>query len=963
MLRPIRWMIPLLLLASLDAAEPLSPFSKAEQALAQGSLTEALAHYKALVTAQNPRIAAHAAFFSGQTLLRLERPLEAKSWLTRAEKGASKIGERSLLLYSRFHLALADSMAGQKKSALARLTALIPEVEKHAPELELRSRIEGLRIFASLHEAATLVEWGKALAKLIRTQPGILKGHEAGLQAALDELLTTGELEAGQTVLQLVQALPGGSRPVGNQWTVLEARARLVLGEGEKALTLLPWAPDLPLSWLLPRLRILAETGAAAQAIGEASAALPKRPLSEQEQLAGLAGHLSLSLGRFAEAAQFLEKALRSSNSETRVQALADGASLALAAGDHQTAIRRIRESGLRSETALRLLATALIAAQRGEEADTLIASSESNGSASLALLRAQVQAQTASNEASRAKARLLAERALETARQAGDDARAAWASLLLARLASTNLPALLEQGLQYAIQADDIRAKATALHDLGLEKLRQSDPAQALALLEQAAQLFEEWRLPWGSGERLYTSADWAGTRRHMALAHLLLGDQTAAWLAFEDSLSRELRESVLSSAAGEAARLRNELEESRQAGMPQASLRRIMLQISRLQPSSSKPDRVLSPQRFGEALAAQGSLAAMYLVWEDDKPGILFICRPDAIETVRLPSSASIRSNAQAFSQLVSRPLLERVWEPSLLGTRLADKRPAFLERGGWLRKNLLTPVLDAMSETGMTNLVLITDGTLSGMPFAAIPLEEKWAGPCLGDRIALSQPASASLWLAALIARQASGKVILAGDTGQRRIPDGRVFAALPGSQRELEAIASYYQKSSIILRGPAASISNLRHTLSLQAASIVHLATHGYFYTDPSDGRERGALLFSGPGTAGESLDERIIASLPLAGSLVTLSACETARGEVLAGEGMHSLMRAFLAAGARSVTASLWQIGDRATAEYMALYYQCLKAGLSPPQAHRAVRARLAATGSEPSKRAAFVCSG
>jgi len=969
--RTIQRIIPLLLLVTLRAAEPVQPFAGAEQALAAGRLAEALSRYSALASDRDPRVAAYAAFFSGQTLLRLQRPLEAGPWFARAEAAAPAIGDRSLLFYSRFHHAMADSMAGQKQSALARLDSLVPEAATAERDLALRARIEGLRISAALsgagHEPAgstSLADRGNALAALIRTSPLILTGHAPELQTALDELVASGDTRAGETALSVLHALPGDLRPPGNPWTPLEARAWALLGQVDTALALLPWSPGMPASWLLPRLEILSESGAASQAASEAIAALPGRALPEQEHLAGLAGRLCLTLGRFAEAAHLLERAMKSSDNRTRTQALADGASLALAAGDHRTAVRRIRESGLRSEAALRLLATALIAGRQPEEADALISAGISTqNAASLTLLRAQIHTHSASNAATRAQAEALARVALEAARQTGDDSRSAWASLLLARLATTNAPGLLEQGLAYAVRAKDVRARATALHDLGLAALRQARPSEALTLLGQAAGLFDQWRLPWGSAERLYTSADWAGTRRHMALAHLLLDDQTAAWAAFEDSLSRELRENILPSPSGEAARLRHELELARRAGKPQATLRRITLQISRLQSTPSSPRGTISPARFRQDLAARGSLAAMYLVWEDSKPGILFICRPDGIRTIQLPSSESIRSNAHAFSQLASRPLLERVWEPALLGTRLHDRTPEFLRRGGWLRKNLLTPVLDAMTESGMTNLVLIADGALAGMPFAAIPLGESPGGACLGDRIALSHPASASLWQASLTADRATGSVILAGDTGQRRIPDGRLFAALPGSGREIQAIAAHYREVSVVLRGPAASISNLRHALSLHPPAILHLATHGYFYTDPTDGRERGALLFAGPGNAGESLDERTVAALPLSGSLVTLSACDTARGEVIAGEGMHSLMRSFLAAGARSVTASLWQIGDRATAEYMDLYYRLVRTGVSPPQAHRAVRARLAETGHDPSKRAAFVCSG
>ncbi len=68
----------------------------------------------------------------------------------------------------------------------------------------------------------------------------------------------------------------------------------------------------------------------------------------------------------------------------------------------------------------------------------------------------------------------------------------------------------------------------------------------------------------------------------------------------------------------------------------------------------------------------------------------------------------------------------------------------------------------------------------------------------------------------------------------------------------------------------------------------------------------------------------SLAEVYALSLPA--DLVTLSACETALGEEVRGEGFIGLARGFLHAGARAVVASLWKVHDRATAELMKAFY-------------------------------------
>ena len=66
---------------------------------------------------------------------------------------------------------------------------------------------------------------------------------------------------------------------------------------------------------------------------------------------------------------------------------------------------------------------------------------------------------------------------------------------------------------------------------------------------------------------------------------------------------------------------------------------------------------------------------------------------------------------------------------------------------------------------------------------------------------------------------------------------------------------------------------------------------------------------------------------------LRAQLVVLSCCHSGRGEVKS-EGVIGIARAFLAAGARSVLASLWSISDKATMEFMKIFYQHLFDGKS-----------------------------
>ncbi len=94
-------------------------------------------------------------------------------------------------------------------------------------------------------------------------------------------------------------------------------------------------------------------------------------------------------------------------------------------------------------------------------------------------------------------------------------------------------------------------------------------------------------------------------------------------------------------------------------------------------------------------------------------------------------------------------------------------------------------------------------------------------------------------------------------------------------------------------------------------------------------------------------------------------LVTLSACGTALGQELSGEGMLGLTRAFHYAGARSLLASLWTVDDEATADLMDRFYRRLRRGESKDAALRGAQVEMLAAErfSHPSLWAAFQLSG
>ncbi len=185
----------------------------------------------------------------------------------------------------------------------------------------------------------------------------------------------------------------------------------------------------------------------------------------------------------------------------------------------------------------------------------------------------------------------------------------------------------------------------------------------------------------------------------------------------------------------------------------------------------------------------------------------------------------------------------------------------------------------------------------------------------------------------------------------------------FAPLTGTAVEARAIQLQFPDAQL-LTGRAATEAAVKH---VNAPSILHIATHGFFLTNPkppasanSANDTRGVqanadtenpLLRSGLALAGANLgqtgpEKGILTALEASNlnlwgtKLVTLSACDTGVGEIRNGEGVYGLRRAFVLAGAESVVMSLWPVSDYATREMMTSYYKGLKKGLGRGEALR-----------------------
>jgi CHAT domain-containing protein len=156
------------------------------------------------------------------------------------------------------------------------------------------------------------------------------------------------------------------------------------------------------------------------------------------------------------------------------------------------------------------------------------------------------------------------------------------------------------------------------------------------------------------------------------------------------------------------------------------------------------------------------------------------------------------------------------------------------------------------------------------------------------------------------------------------------DPVAFSNLPGSKQEVTSIVGIVPGPSKLLLDTNATEADLK-SIPLADYRVIHLAVHGVASPQYPD---RAALVLGSSITSGEDglLQAREIRDLDLHADLVVLSACETGAGKLLGEEGIASLERSFLIAGAKSVIASLWTADDTFTIALMKRLYQHLVAG-------------------------------
>jgi CHAT domain-containing protein/tetratricopeptide (TPR) repeat protein len=260
------------------------------------------------------------------------------------------------------------------------------------------------------------------------------------------------------------------------------------------------------------------------------------------------------------------------------------------------------------------------------------------------------------------------------------------------------------------------------------------------------------------------------------------------------------------------------------------------------------------------------------------------------------------------------------------------------------------LVKPVPEAATATRFT---IAPDATLNLLPYEA--LRDTQGEYLLKSRVISYVPSGTILnMLRRSEKRQLAPRPLLAvgdveyenrGDSG-RRIPPpapvrGRMERGvadlsgiglhdLPETRAEVEEIGKIVGPDAVMLLGRDATETGFKKQ-PLDQFRILHLAVHGFADTQYP---ERSALVLGTDPKSGDDglLQVREIIRLRLQAELTTLSACDSGVGKLQGQEGISNLVEAFLAAGSKSVVASLWSADDTFASALMEQFYRHLARG-------------------------------
>ena len=535
------------------------------------------------------------------------------------------------------------------------------------------------------------------------------------------------------------------------------------------------------------------------------------------------------------------------------------------------------------------------------------------------------------------------------------------------------------DRALAILEQAEDWPHEASVLFSRALvyRKLGRLDEARHNA--EEALSRIETLRGKPGSGE---LRASFLASRQemHELLIEILLdlhrlqpaaGYAAAALGSSERARARSLLDALAEHAAGpgsdpDPALLAREMEVGRQLAAAERDRRRLaetggpaarqaearsrvddlLRERERLEAEIRRtvqgmaPERILTSQEIQREVVAPGTLLLEYSLGK--ARSFLFAVAPDRLDIFELAPRARLEQAARNAHALLS----------------AADRtpgRPRVEAALAELSQLLLAPVADRLAGQ---RLLVVPDGALSYVPFAALPCPGSGM-PLVAEHEIAALPSASTLPALRRRGPAPAGLVAVVADPiVEPRLPFSREEAAaiqrLAPAGRRFEALGSAASRTTVL----SGVLANYR---------IVHFATHGVI---DSEHPSLSGLALSAVDAEGRQQESFLrayeVRRMHLPADLVVLSACRTALGKEVRGEGLMGLTQSFFQAGTRRVVVSLWPVDDRATAKLMGrFYHHLLTEGRSPAAALRAAQISLSRTApfQSPTSWAGFVLQG
>ena len=258
------------------------------------------------------------------------------------------------------------------------------------------------------------------------------------------------------------------------------------------------------------------------------------------------------------------------------------------------------------------------------------------------------------------------------------------------------------------------------------------------------------------------------------------------------------------------------------------------------------------------------------------------------------------------------------------------------------------LIAPVFRDSTEP-IASLVVVPDGILSGLPFAALLPEP--GGPPLVDDVSVALAPSVASWLQQRTVTDIGTGEGCLGIADPELADESTDQPPLPYARAEVRRACRLVGGGSRVVTGADATEAAVRHMLR-DPFDVVHFATHAE--VDSAYPARTAILLGSEDSKYDGRLSIAEVSNLQLDEPIVVLSACRSAVGVVLQGEGVLGLTRAFIEGGARTVVGNLWSVEDRDASVLVDHFYRHLVAGSSVADALAGAQRELWAAG-EPTR--------